>query len=86
MEEERHEPGTKRYTNLARPNLGEILREEFLKPMGLSAYELRSARWFRRLASTASFWRMGCHSGYRSMPLPILQNDRTVLAEPVRCS
>jgi len=40
MEEERHEPGTKRYTNLARPNLGEILREEFLKPMGLSAYEI----------------------------------------------
>ena len=41
MEEERHEPGTKRYTNLARPNLGEVLREEFLKPMGLSACETK---------------------------------------------
>src|SRR6478672_6745002 len=34
----------------------EILREEFLKPMGMSAYELAKQRWFQILASTTSFW------------------------------
>ncbi len=53
---------------------GEILREEFLKPMGLSVYELA-----KRLLVPAPrindivLERRGSYSGYRSSPLPFLR-------------
>ena len=63
-----------------------ILREEFLKPMGLSAYELA-----KRLLVPAPrindivLERRGYHSGYRCPALPVLQEDGTVLAEFATC-
>ncbi len=64
---------------------GAILREEFLKPMGISAYALAKRYWFRRLALMTLSWRGGHHGGHCRPALAFLPNHRAILAESASC-